>query len=445
MRKFIVQRFLSLKKGLNKKIYKLKKTEYFSKEEIINYQNKKLKKLINHVYENVPYYRNIFIKYGLTPESIKTVQDLQKLPILEKKDIQNNAKELKAENIKPNYSRTTSGSTGKPLKIFFDYSNKIIEIALVQIFNYNMGYNIGDKQLLIWGGHENNFRDKIKLFLKQIIYNSKLINSYELSDDLLEKLAIKIAKSPPKNLRGYTSAIYMLAKKMEELGLHTNVDSISVSAEQLFNYQRQLIKKHLGENIYDQYGCGETNSLAFECSEHSGLHHAFEHSILEVEDNFGNKAKTGNIIITNLDNFSMPLIRYKNGDLATLSSQKCTCGRSSKLIKKIEGRSYDSIKGLNGKIVHGGFFDDVLLETGFTQNFNIKGIAIIQTALDELTIEYDTNDNVSEQAKNNISKMYHKYLGPMKIVFKKVDKFPITKSGKRKFVISFEEYIKNKG
>ena len=296
MRKFIVQRFLSLKKGLNKKIYKLKKTEYFSKEEIINYQNKKLKKLINHVYENVPYYRNIFIKYGLTPESIKTVQDLQKLPILEKKDIQNNAKELKAENIKPNYSRTTSGSTGKPLKIFFDYSNKIIEIALVQIFNYNMGYNIGDKQLLIWGGHENNFRDKIKLFLKQIIYNSKLINSYELSDDLLEKLAIKIAKSPPKNLRGYTSAIYMLAKKMEELGLHTNVDSISVSAEQLFNYQRQLIKKHLGENIYDQYGCGETNSLAFECSEHSGLHHAFEHSILEVEDNFGNKAKTGKII-----------------------------------------------------------------------------------------------------------------------------------------------------
>jgi phenylacetate-CoA ligase len=444
MKKFIAQRFFFLKKGLNEKINELKKTEYFSEEEIINYQERKLEKLINHSYKNVPYYRDIFFEYRLTPNDIRTIKDLQKLPILGKEDVQNNVERLKAENIKPEFSSTTSGSTGKPLTIYYDYLNKIIEIALMERFNNNIGYNKGDRQLLFWGGHTNTYVDKIKLFLKQIIYNYKLINTYKMSENILEKIAIELTKSPPKNLRGYTSAIYLLAKKMEVLGLYANIDSISVTAEQLFDYQRKAIENHLGTNIYDQYGCGETNSIAFECSEHKGLHHAFEHSILEIVDDFGNPSETGNVVITNLDNFSMPLIRYKNGDIASLSSKKCSCGRNSILIKKIEGRSYDSIIGLNGKIAHGGFFDDVLLDTGFIRSFNIKNIIIIQTEPDELTIEYDTNDNIPDNVKTNLSKIYQRYLGPMRIVFKKVDKFPLTKSGKRKFVISFEEYKKMK-
>ncbi len=442
MREFIANIALSNKKGLKNKIAEYAQSDFFTTDQIAHYQNNKLKNLIEHAYKNVPYYTSIFNKNGLTPKDIQTVQDLQKLPILEKKDIQNNNDALRAKNSNASYSRTTSGSTGKPLTIDFDAENKVVEMALVQRFNDQIGNTAKDTQLLLWGGHASTFKDKIKSFIKQKVYNYKLIDTYSLSNELLEELALKISKGKYPDLRGYTSAVYMLAKKMEEMGLSVNLNSISVSAEQLFDYYRSDIKLCLGNNLYDQYGCGETNSIAFECNRHVGLHHAFEHSILEVVDHQNNPSETGHIVITNLDNYAMPLIRYRNGDLATLNNAECTCGRNSQLIKKIEGRTYDFIKGLNGKIAHGGFFDDVLLESGFTKKYNIKEIRIIQTNVDELTIEYISDDQVTDESKNNVIAMYQKFLGEMKIVFKEVKKMKLTKAGKRKFIISYEEYQK---
>lgn len=438
MRKLLAKGTLYSKKGFKKLVSEFRKTDYFSERAIVDYQNKKLQKLILHAYDNVPYYNRLFDKLHLKPYDIQTVEDLQKLPILNKSDIQNYIEDLKAINIDSFYKSNTSGSTGKPLTIYKNYDNKLVEMTLMARFNENIGYKIGENQIIFWGVHATEGFEGIKNYIKSILYNQLTINSYGLTDEILSEIAFKIYRNPNVNLRGYTSAIILLVKKMEELHLKTDIKSISVTAEQLFKHNRKIIEDHLGCNLYDQYGCGETNSIAFECDEHNGLHHAFEHSILEVLDDNNDPIEKGDVVITNLDNYAMPLIRYKNGDIVKLSSEKCACGRNSQLIEKIEGRSYDFIRGINGKILHGGFFDDVLLDSGFTEKCRIKDIQIVQTDADELTINYVTDITISNSEKDNLITTYQKYLGPMNIKFKKVDNISLSPAGKKKFVISLE-------
>ena len=140
----------------------------------------------------------------------------------------------------------------------------------------------------------------------------------------------------------------------------------------------------------------------------------------------------------------MPLIRYQNGDIAIFSNQICPCGRKSKLIYRIEGRVYDFIKGVNGNIAHGGFFDDVLLDSGISEKYRLKDIQIIQTKYDTLSIFYVSNNSISEKDKNILSSLYQKFLGNMTIDYIHVDKLPIQYVEKKRFVISLSEYLKQK-
>lgn len=444
IRKNIAYLLLNRNKKLEKNLKELEISEFYNKEQIWKYQNKKFLKLIDYVYKNNLFYQKLYIQKGVNLNDIHSIDDISKIPIIEKADIQNNIHEIIDKSYKKKiYYRPTSGSTGNPLKIYYNEESKFIEMALSLRFYKEMGFVLGEKQLLLWGGHSLNFYSILKKTIKQVLYNYKLIDTYTLDEETLIKYAYKLVNDPVVNLRGYTSAVYLLANKMRDLGLKTNIKSISVSAEQLFDWQRQLIEETFGGKIYNQYGCGEINSLAFECSQHSGMHHAFEHSLLEILDENHNPAQKGEIVLTNFDNYVMPLIRYRNGDIASVSYEKCPCGRESQLLEKIEGRTYDFIKGINGKIAHGGLFDDILLESKFMLNNNIKQIRIIQTEIDKLIVEYVSDNIINENDLNDARNKYQLFLGKMKITFKKVDSINTTKAGKRKFIVSLDDYKKN--
>lgn len=445
LRKNIAYLLLNRNKEIVKNLKEFEISEFYNKEQIWDYQNKKFLKLIDFVYKNNIFYKKLYIQKGVKLNDIHSIDDISKLPIIEKADIQNNIHEIVDKSYKNKiYYRPTSGSTGNPLKIYYNEKSKFVEIALSLRFNKEMEFVPGEKQLLLWGGHSVNFYSMIKKTIKQILYNYKLVDTYALDEESLSKLAYQLVNEPPLNIRGYTSAVYLLASKMRDLGLKTNIKSISVTAEQLFDWQRQIIEENFGGKIYDQYGCGEINSLAFECSQHRGMHHAFEHSFLEILDENNNPTQKGDIVLTNFDNYVMPLIRYRNGDIASLSCEKCPCGRESVLIEKIEGRTYDFIKGINGKIAHGGLFDDILLESKFMLNNNIKQIRIIQTKINELVVEYVSDNIINEKDLNEAKNKYQSFLGEMKITFKKVDSINTTKTGKRKFIVSLDDFKKNR-
>jgi phenylacetate-CoA ligase len=415
----------------------LEKSQYWEEPKIKENQEIKLKKLIDYAYKTVPYYRETFNKIGLKPKHIKNLNDLKNLPILDKETMRQNFDKLHSVGYKEKiYYRETTGSTGVPLRIAVDENSSIIENALFYRFLRWMGYDWGDKIFKFWGGKTVKSKSKIlKEKISSLIYNEKFFDTYKIDEKLLMNLIYEIRKSPPKILRGYTSSIFFLAEKALEAGIKINLNAISPTAEKLFEYQRRRIREAFGKNIFDLYGCGETNSIAFECEKHEGLHVATEHVIFEILNEKNQSCSSGKVVITNLDNYAMPIIRYENGDLAKMSKKKCSCDKNSPFIEKIEGRLYNVIEALNGRKVHTGFLDVIILELGLAEKYKVKEVRIIQERIDKLRFEILANKDLNDEDKKSLKKLVEQYLGEMEMDIVRVNEIPDGKAGKRMFVI----------
>ena len=423
-----------------------KKTDWFDSNEINEYQVDKLKKLLAFSVEHVPYYRRVFQERNLTLDDFKTVSDLKKLPILTKEIVFREGENLFAnvelEGIKVN---TTSGSTGTPIVFRKQKSCRDIESALMRRYKENGSICDDDYGVLIWGTHSLKKQDVLKGKVKSWLLNQSVFNSYDLSDANLERLIKCLKKKEVMYLRGYTSAVFYIASLVNQRGLHFEIPFVSVTAEQLYDFQRKEIVRAFGNNLYNQYGCGECGALAFECSSHEGLHHAFEHSILEVLDDNGHDSIHGKVVLTNLDNYAMPLIRYENGDLVTVSDHECSCGRRSMLIDHIDGRTYDVFEGENGNRVHAGFLDDMLLGMDLLNTYGITQIRIVQKKPLEYVCQYVAKKEIEFTDQRELEKEYKKALGDsISLFFERRDYLKSAERGKRHFIVPIHLYEKNK-
>lgn len=429
---------LGRQKGLFEKAAEFEKTQYYPESELIAYQEEKLRRLIQHAYSTTPFYKELFDKEGLRPSDIKKIGDLKKLPVINKEDIRGSyAKMLSASSGERIFQRKTGGSTGVPLIIANNYRSGIAEQALYLRFLKWIGYEYGECSILLWGEHPGE--PLIKRMKKRVvsrILNETYFNTYNLGDEMYYKMTSAIRKNPPRLLRGYASAIHALALKFLEGGTGIRLNSVTVTAEKFFSFQRRKVEEAFGENVFDQYGCGETNSIAFECTAHAGLHVASEHVIVELLDGQQADAAHGDIVITNLDNYAMPIIRYRNGDQAKWANLYCPCGRNLPLLEEIEGRIYDLIEGPDGRKIHAGFCDDVFLDLDLGRKYGLREFRIVQENLDRLRLEFAAGDNLSEKDVNAVKSKFCQFLGDVKIEIAYVDAIPLTGRGKKMFVLS---------
>ena len=163
-------------------------TDWYDTKKIELYQYNKLIKLLNHAYDNIPYYRRIFDEYGVRLDAIKCTKDIESIPILTKKDIINNFSDLidrRPKIYKKTFKINTSGSTGNPLTIFKDINNKSIANSLYYRYLYNIGYRFRDKQIYLWARHKSGFTEEIKNKLKRHLYNIIEFNTYCINDIIL--------------------------------------------------------------------------------------------------------------------------------------------------------------------------------------------------------------------------------------------------------------------
>ena len=421
------------------------KTDCYSKQQIDEYQMEKLCKLLDFSYRYVPYYTDLFDSLHLKPTDIVSVNDLQKLPILTKEIIWKEGSRLWAtKEMKGVKDASTSGSSGHPVVLKKTKEAREIEQALMYRYRNNAGVNPNECSLMIWGGHSFSRLGTLKNKCKQWILNEYFYDTYQIKDSDISEIIDILSSGRIKYLRGYTSAIYYIAQQILDRGLHFDIPFISVTAEKLLDSQRVIIEKALGSNLFDQYGCGECGAIAYECSEHKGLHHNFEHSILEVLDDNDSPSTTGRVVLTNLDNYAMPLIRYENGDVVTLANEDCTCGRQSTFIKKIEGRTYDMFYGENGQKVHAGFLDDVLLEVDLLNKYQIKQLQIVQKEPLLFVCRYIADNMIFESDRVKLESIYQRYLGEhIQMNLQKVEMMHIPESGKRHFIIPYNKYLEN--
>ena len=410
------------------------KTQWLSKEQIEEIKLDKFKKLVAHCYENVPFYREQWIALKIKPFDINTLSSIEQLPVIDKsivlknhnKFIPKNLKEFKGVKISK-----TSGTTGQVLPIYTDNITRSSVWGSFERFYSWMGKTNNDYIFNLKGQHviKRSFKDYLKNLALAIIEKKYIINAYELDEEkALEYYNWMKKQKHPIILRGYCQNIYDLAQIYKEHNLTLNLKAITTTAEPLLDYQRKLFKEVFECQTFDQYGCGEIGGIAYECDSHEGLHITEERVILEVN-------KANELILTDLDNYTFPLIRYKNGDNAILTTNECSCGRKSKLIKEILGRTSDNIYGLNGNHLHWGYFHHLFIDSGIAENKNLIKFQIIQKSKSKIEILL-VSDDLNLIEKKLLTDEICKVLGNVEITIKNVNNIPLEKSGKHKAIIS---------
>ncbi len=315
-----------------------------SKKELAEIQLKRLRRIIAHSYEYIPYYRDLFDREKIKPENIKKLEDLQKIPITTKKDIQANYDKIFSNSIEKYEILTTTGSTGIPLSIYNDRRSHFYSEALLLYAFSEAGLKLRDRFVEISAiPEQSNFLDKnFRIFRRDEI---SLYNS-------MEKIIEMLKKYKPDAIYTFPSVLRTMSHFLDN-GVHLKPRLIFTHGETLTESCRETINSAFGAKIMNTYGSTEFNRLAFECEEHSGLHMITDCSVIDfVKDgeNVGSGCE-GEIIVTGLYNYKMPLIRYGLGDIGIPTDEKCSCGRNWPLIKSIEGRSDDYLILPSGKVI----------------------------------------------------------------------------------------------
>lgn len=405
-------------------------------KDILDFQNHKLNKLLQFCKSNNQYYSPL-----LSDKITDPVKELNSLPFLTKKLIKDNFELLQSKGLPKNRFRinSTSGSTGNAIQFYSDNKTHKIRNACSMRGDSWTGWIFGKPIIILWGAtHDIGLFGSVRkrLMNSRILFNTKLLSSFDMTDEEMYQYIHIINRNKPLLIVGYPSSLELFSNYIHKQSWNIHSPKgIITSGESLNETQRQIIQDTFNCKVLNRYGCREVGHIANECQMQSGLHISSDHVIVEVVNDKGEQCKPGElgeIIVTDLDNYVFPIIKYKIGDIGILSNSECECGRKLPMLQSVEGRSFDMIVGVNGNRVPGNFF--TLLR------YDVKGVEQFQVNQDkygELTIKIKTNSDWNSSEGNKLTKIIKEKLGTeMKIHISFVDNFMLNKSGKFQWVTS---------
>lgn len=328
---------------------KIERNQWRRPDEIRYMQEKALTKLAAHAYKNVPYYKTLFDRAGFGPPRRMTLEDLRTIPTLTKDSIiANYPDNIMAKDFdEGKYStRMTSGSSGKKLEVALD--NRVAALYRLMQFRQLVGIGYKPWQMIAYVRFSPPVTSialqKINLFRRCYI---------PLEWDP-ERQVSEIMGLKPQAINAYPSVLFLLAKTIKEddargLGLKFLLSN----SELLTPHVRRYCEEKFGCEVYDDYSCLEFSAIASECRMHH-LHVASDNVIVEVLDDNGRRVESsvpGKIVVTALNNYSMPYIRYEIGDVGALMDAACPCGRGFPVLKNIIGRCDDFLVMPSGDLI----------------------------------------------------------------------------------------------
>ncbi len=379
------------------------KIECASREEMRALQSERLVAQVKHVYENVPYYKNLMDEKGVTPDDIKSVDDLYKLPFLTKADLRDAypygllAKPL-SECVR---IQSTSGTTGRRVVAFYTQhdidlwedccARAIVAAGGTKDDVCQVAYGYG---LFTGGPGLNGGSHKVGCLTLPMSSGNT-----ERQIQFMRDLGSTILCCTP------SYAAY-IGETLKDMGL--TPDDISLKAgifgaEPWTEAMRRDIEKSLGIKAYDIYGLTETSGpgVSFECSDQSGMHINEDHFIAEIIDPETGEVlpegSKGELVFTSITKEAFPLLRYRTRDICILSREQCSCGRTLVKMTKPLGRSDDMmiIRGVN---VFPSQIETVLLEQGYTPNYQIEVDRVNNTDTLDINVEI-TSEQLSDTVR----------------------------------------------
>ena len=410
----------------------IKSRTWISYDEVCEFRTKRLIDFLKWSVATVPYYRKLFKTLGAYLMDFKSMEDLKRIPILSKMEIQSNPLDFVSESI-PRHKRIivhTSGSTGAGL---FFYTTRPAIQEQFAVYQRYLGWHglLRDQWRAYFGGRSvvpvnqtNPPFWRYNFFGKQILFSG-----YHVSDENLSYYVEVLKKKKPKWIVGYPSLVTLLAQYILNFGISLgySVKGIILSSENLMAQQRNAIEEAFGIKPIQDYGLAEAVANISQC----------ERGCLHVDEDFSavEFISTGNgnghrVIGTNFTNLATPLIRYDTEDIVSLSEEKCACGRPGRVVKSIDGRREDYILLKDGIKV--GRMDHI-----FKKLVNIREAQLYQEKPGMIEVRVVKGPKYRTSDEELLLHEMKKRVGDdTELKLNYVEKIPRTASGKLRFVVS---------
>lgn len=411
-------------------------TQFLSRDELQALRWRQFRQLLDHANARCPFYRRKFAAIGLEPGDIGDADAVRHLPMTTKQEIQEFQDELIADDA--DRSRLvrdmTGGSTGAPMVFFYDRDRLDSRAAATIRHNRWTGWDIGEKMAVLWGAARDvGTAPSLKIRVRDWIIDRRvLLDASAIDDARMERFLAELRRSRARFVLGYANTLALFARFLRARGLPPPPSKAVISsAELLTSEDRRVIEDTFGCRVFNRYGSREFAVIASECEAHDGMHINAESLWIETERL--ESAGAPEIVVTDLRNFDMPLIRYRTMDSGHLRDSYCPCGRTLPLLDLAGGRVTDFLQRRDGTRVSG----IVLATYAITNLPGVAQIQFVQTAPESVTVKVVRGLEWRETTAEGLLQRVREYLGhdmPIELAF--VNEIPREASGKFRFSIS---------
>ena len=413
--------------GARQYLKDLKQIEFASLDRLQELQDHRLKKLMEHAYSTVPYYKEM----GPVPK-------LSDAPILTKEILRSRLEDLVSQpsDKQALTLNTSGGSTGTPVKVYQDVDYRARGQAAQWFVEGWWGIRPGEKTAAIWGNDRDLPPQSLRERIAASVVQQRGCNAFKIDEATLARFAHMLSKWKPGFVIGYSSALHVFARYLlTNPSVKVRPKAVKSTAEVLLPVERTVIEQAFQAPLYDFYGSREVNNVAAECECHDGLHINWVNRVVELVDQDGNAVPPGTpgrILVTDLSNFGMPMIRYENEDVAAWQAGTCKCGRAFPRLQKIFGRKSDFLLARDGRIIHGEFFTHLFYGVEQVEQFRVTQESIDKTRL-ELVLKKGLRDFDASQI---ISAMKKSLGEGTEVMVEYPERIERSASGKFRFTVS---------
>lgn len=389
-----------------------------NEEELMNRNEKRFLYIFRRAYDKSPFYHRLYTEVGIKKEDIKCLEDIKKLPVITKDMVKKYAQEMLTVPKWQVMAGHTSGTTGTPLTVYSSWSSIWWNQAYTYSARLRNGFKYGQPLVSLRGNLDRN-----TMHMKVHVSNTLYLSSYCINKDTIKSYYELISKHKPVAIEGYPSSLYTLALCMSEAGLKLDIPVAFTSSETLLDYQRTLIEKQLGTEIYDNYGMTEQTIYLQEAFNHQGYYELPGYSINEyLEDGE---------ICTSLTNEAFPLIRYRSNDVIEIAELNTDSPQT--IVKSIEGRKDDFLICKDGsRISRLGFV--------FKEVQHVKCAQLLQSTIGKVTVLVVPNIDFCDADKKLIENETIKRVGEnnmdIEVKLAKLEELRLTKRGKFRLIVN---------
>jgi phenylacetate-CoA ligase len=380
---------------------KLQRSQWWTQDQIRRHQQQKLRKLVEHAYHSVPYYRTLFDQAGIKPADISSLQDLPKIPLTTKRDLQNAGCDAIVSSRFANHrlqEEHTSGSTGQPFTLRFDKHFAQVRNGLFLRALTNAGYRPGQRLMLVTDSQKKASKPWLRWH-------------YASLKDTPEQLYAEALAFRPAVLYGCVTPLRQLALLLQEKNRSLpGLKAVVSTAETLDRPTRQQLMDGFQVGIYDIFGLTEMGMVAWECSAHSGYHLSEDTTITELIATPSSDSQR--LVLTNLELSAMPLIRYQTGDLAMPGSRAlCVCGRSLTRLDRLEGRLVDLIQLADGQSL-----SPYQITLAVENICGLRRYQVVQENIDVFSVFFESEESRRQPIENAFCKVMKSLLGQQAMI-----------------------------